>query len=127
MLQPGPPGSADLFDFPAGTHVYRAEQADLLGNVGSLEVPWLTIVTAGSLQANLQKALDRGCISKQSTFHSLDVKLKNSAKQDEKGNDNASDNLLGAFKNEISAQTGKSITVRCADILTQNATALQAA
>jgi hypothetical protein len=124
---PGPPGSADLFDFPAGTHVYRAEQADLLGNVGSREVPWVTIVTAGSLAANLQKALDRGCISKQSTFESLNVKLQNAAAADERGNDTASDNILDAFKNEIAAQTDKSITAKCADVLTQNATALQAA
>ncbi len=95
--------------------------------MGSLEVPWVTIVTHSSLSANLQKALDRGCITKDSTFKSLSVKLGNASAADGRGNDTSSDNMLESFKEEIAGQIDKSITATCGNILITNATALQAA
>jgi len=134
VVQPGPPGAVDLFDYPAGTHQYRAQQADALGNLGTASVPWLTTVTHDSLQNNLAKAyLTRACIADFSTFHSLDVKLQNAEAADGRGNDGASDHQLQAFKNEIEqrqgplSEPGKRITRYCGNILTINATALQAA
>lgn len=123
------PTAIDLFDYPALTpHVYRAEVADLLGNVGRTEVPWETVVTHSSLQNNLDKAyLIRGCVTKDSTYHSLSVKLRVAEQSDARGNDGASDKQLESFKEEVAAQTGRTVTAYCANILTLNATALQAA
>lgn len=134
VSQPGPPGQVDLFDYPAGTHVYRAEQADALGNLGTTSVPWRTTVTHESLQNNLTKAyVDRGCIADASTEHSLRVKLTNAHAADLRGNDNSSDNQLQAFIDEVLHRTGypdqngKTITTYCSAILTTNAAALQQA
>lgn len=134
VVQAGPPGVVDVFDYPAGPHTYRAEAKDNLGNPGSKEVVWTTIVSHSSLQNNLATAFgERSCIANLSTYHSLQVKLQNAEAADARGNDGASDNQLEAFKNEVAQRTGtatepgKTITPYCSNILVTNANALQAA
>lgn len=130
---PGPPGEVDLFDYPAGIHTYRAQQADKLGNVGEATVPWRTVVTHASLQHNLAKAFtERACIRDAQAHHALDVQLRNAEASDARGNDGASDRQLGAFIAEVEKRTGpagqpgKAVTPYCANVLITNATALQA-
>ena len=124
------PATIDLFDYVAGTHVYRGEVKDVLGNLGSTTVSWVVVVTSASLRNNLDKALARGCITSTQTHHSLEVKLDNAAKAEAKGQLGAMSNMLDAFINEVSAKTGaptesgKTITAYCANILTTNANAL---
>ncbi len=122
------PTTIDLFDYPAGTHLYRAEEKDLLGNLGSTTVPWQTIVTHTSLANNLDKAFFvRGCITTVNTYRPLKVKLNLAADADARGNDGASDNQLQSFIDNVAGQVSKTITPYCANILTVNAMALQAA
>lgn len=133
--QPGAPnGQIDLFDYPAGLHDYEARAADLLGNPGTAQVPWRTTVSHTSLQNNLLKAFaERGCVRDAATHHSLNVKLVNAEAADARGQDGSSDRQLQAFKDEMALRTGdlaepgKAITGYCANVLTINATALQAA
>jgi hypothetical protein len=116
------PATIDLFDYPAGDHVYTAQQADLLGNLGVANVPWRTVVTQGSLAANLDKAfLQRGCITQPGVYSSLKQKLAASKAADDRGQDTASDDQLKAFINELEAQSGKAVTEYCAGILISNA------
>ncbi len=102
--------------------MYTAQQADLLGNVGVANVPWRTVVTQDSLAANLDKAFtQRGCITQAGVYSSLKQKLAASDAADDRGQDTASDNQLGAFINELEGQSGKAVTEYCADILISNA------
>jgi len=124
------PTTIDLFDYPAGAHVYRAEIKDTLGNLGTTSVTWVVVVTSASLRNNLDKALDRGCISNTQTHHSLEVKLDNAARLEASGQTGAMANVLESFVNEVEARTGaptengKTITPFCANVLITNANAL---
>jgi hypothetical protein len=124
------PTTIDLFDYVAGPHLYRAEVKDMLGNLGSANVAWMVVVTSASLHNNLDKALERGCITNTQTHHSLETKLDNAASAEAKGQTGAMANMLDAFVNEVAARTGaptesgKTITAYCANILTTNANAL---
>jgi hypothetical protein len=120
------PATIDLFDYPAGDHTYRASVADLLGNVGTSEVVFTTIVTHNSLGSNLTTAVSRGCVGAH-LEPSLRTKLAQAAASDARGQDQASDNQLDAFRNEIAAPRGKGVSDYCAGILDRNAAALQAA
>jgi len=124
------PKILDLFDYPAGIHWYHAQEADTLGNLGTANVSWVTVVTASSLTNNLATARNRGCITTDSTLQSLLTKLQNAQKQASAGNHGAAANTLDALISEIAAKvgapaTGKTITPGCAAILTANATALR--
>ena len=124
------PKILDLFDYPAGIHWYHAQEADTLGNLGTANVSWVTVVTASSLTNNLATARNRGCITTDSTLQSLLVKLQSAQKQASAGNHGAAANTLDALISEIAAKvgapaTGKTITPGCAAILTANATALR--
>ncbi len=122
------PTTIDLFDYPAGVHVYRARVADLLGNVATLDVPWRTTVTFASLRANLNKAYSvRKCLTSESLYKSLSVQLRVSEDADLRGNDGASDKTLGAFREDIQNNIPKKVTAYCGRILRTNAAALQAA
>src|SRR5207253_2340201 len=50
------PKILDLFDYSAGIHWYHAQEADTLGNLGTADVPWITVVTASILTNNLVTA-----------------------------------------------------------------------
>jgi len=122
------PTTIDLFDYPAGIHTYRAQAADGLGNIGTLDVPWQTIVTFASLRANLDKAYSvRRCMTSASLYKTLSVQLREAEKADLRGNDGASDRILGAFRDNVENNIPSKVTSTCGNILSTNAAALQAA
>jgi hypothetical protein len=62
-------------------------------------------------------------IEKQGLEQSLTVKLRNAKRDCERGHKTPACNKLGAFDNEVKAQTDKGITTAQADILPATATA----
>lgn len=120
------PTTIDLFDYPAGVHVYQARVADRLGNVATKDVPWRTTVTFSSLRANLDKAYSvRKCLTSDSLYRSLSVMLRISENAALRGNDSASDKTLEAFREDIQNNIPKKVTAICGSILRTNAAALQ--
>jgi hypothetical protein len=62
-------------------------------------------------------ALAKSYVTKASVADSLCAKLENAAAARERGNLKAAQNILNAFKNEVEAQRGKSLTSEDADTL----------
>lgn len=81
-------------------------------------------LTIDSLIAAKEDCFAKGWISSSSTVHSLDVKLNAAKAAIERGQNNAAKNVLGAFKNEVSAQSGKTIKDQAVDLLIGDANAL---
>jgi len=63
---------------------------------------------------------------KQGLTQSLTVKLRNAKRDCERGHTNPACNKLGAFENEVSAQTGKGITTAQAGVLTGHVDGIKA-
>ncbi len=68
--------------------------------------------------------LVRKFVTKQGIVNSLLAKLDNAQKAEAKGNSNAKSGMIGAFINEVEAQTGKAISAEHAAILISLARAL---
>lgn len=108
------------YKFQLGPNTFSASATDEAGNTGTGSTTFTVQVTNASL-CNLTKQF----VSNGGIANSLCVKLDNAAKQAAAGNTTASDNVLGAYINEVAAQSGKALTAAQADILTRLAKALQ--
>ena len=69
-------------------------------------------------------ALTRQYVTNAGIAESLVAKLEAAAAAAERGNDNAKNGQLGAYRNELEAQAGKSITAERARTLIRLASAL---
>lgn len=98
--------------FPLGTNTYSATALDLAGNQGVGSTTFTVSVTESTLCNLIQElSSDRGIA------HSLCAKLAAAEAAEERGNLHARAGQLGAFVNEVQAQTGKAFTAEEAEIL----------
>ena len=80
---------------------------DKVGNMSVMTVDFEISATTKTLSSRLEKFYNQGLIKNAGLYNSLNKKL-------EKGN-------LGAFLNEVAAQTGKGIEIKAANTLKEYA------
>jgi hypothetical protein len=108
------PITGPAFSFGVGTSTFSASATDKAGNAATASVTFQVIVTFSSL-GNLVRRF----VKKAGVANALVAKLDGAEKAAANGNLNAKANILDAFRNELAAQTGKSISPTDADILLQ--------
>lgn len=108
--------SGPAYTFPLGTNNLSATATDKAGNAGSGSFSFTVSVTTGSL-CNLVRAW----VANNGIANSLCVKLQNAEKAN---TPNARAGMIGAFINEVQAQSGKALTADRATILIALANAL---
>ena len=102
-----------------GVHSVNAQATDKAGNVGTGSSSYTILVTYASLCALVERF-----VTEAGVHQSLCTKLKNAQAAEARGELTAKANILKAFINEVSAQTGKSIPQDKAAVLTRLAQAL---
>lgn len=111
--------SGPAYGFNLGENTFSASATDLADNTGSATASFNVVVTHGSL-CNLTQQF----VTKKGVAQSLCAKLDAAAAAAGRGNDKAAANIMGAYVNEVSAQSGKALTHEQAAILTQLANEL---
>lgn len=111
--------SGPAWSFGLGSHTYSASATDRAGNTGSGSASFTVTVDATSLCGLAQQFSTNADIA-----GSLCAKLAAAAAAGARGQAKAKANILGAFDNEVSAQSGKALTAGQATLLTQLAAAL---
>jgi len=99
----------DTFFLDAGTHTIVVSSEDNVGNASSKTIVFEVHATAESLGKNLDRAFSLGLISKQGIYNSLSAKIDQALKKHLAGQHAVEWNLLGAFVNELRAQSGKAV------------------
>ncbi len=107
------------YSFPLGASSFSATATDWAGNTGSGSTTFTVQVTYDSL-GNLVRRF----VTQQGIVNSMLAKLDNAQKAEAKGNANARAGMIGAFVNEVQAQTGKAVSAENAAILIALAKAL---
>jgi HYR domain-containing protein/PKD domain-containing protein len=98
------------YSFAAGTNAFSATATDRAGNVGSGATSFTVVASAASLQALVSRFCTDPAVAQ-----GLNAKLAAAAKAP---NTNARAGQLGAFGNQVRAQTGKTLTAdRAATLL----------
>lgn len=110
-------GAAHTFDL--GTNTRTASAIDRAGNTGSGSASFTVKVTYASLCTLTERMVSQAGIAK-----SLCAKLAAAEAAAERGNTNAKRGALGAYVNEVQAQTGKAISSADAAVLIRLAGAL---
>lgn len=113
------PITGPAYSFPLGVNSFSATATDKAGNVGRGSTSFTVQVTYDSLCTLVQQF-----VTKPGVAHSLCVKLQNAAADAARGDLNAKSGIMGAFANEVQAQSGKAMTTDQAAILTQLALAV---
>jgi hypothetical protein len=118
------PCAAPLVSVPAsslglGDHTFTVTATDLAGNSTTATAT----VTVGVTYASLC-GLTELWVEKAGVAHSLCVKLQNAAAAEARGDMNAKAGLLDAYRHELEAQSGKSVTPEHAAILIELSRAL---
>ncbi|HYR93545.1 MAG TPA: HYR domain-containing protein [Methylomirabilota bacterium] len=104
--------SGPAYSFGIGVTSYTATATDAAANTGSATLQFEVRSTSASLCA-----LTTLFSSKEGIAKSLCAKLEAAAAALERGNTKTHDNILNAYKNEVSAQSGKAISIADAAIL----------
>lgn len=92
------------YTFGAGSHTYSATATDNAGNVGGGSTSFSVVVTSSGLCALAQHLVANGGVA-----NSLCAKLRNAEAAKARGHLGVQANILNAFRNEVSAQSGKAI------------------
>ncbi|WP_051633706.1 family 43 glycosylhydrolase [Bacillus sp. UNC41MFS5] len=100
------------YSFELGVNKIIASATDKAGNTAKIETEFKVTVDFDSLGK-----LTQSFVSNDGVSHSLVVKLHSAKEAADKGNKQAVDGKLKAFQNELSAQMGKTITDKQANIL----------
>jgi hypothetical protein len=114
-LQSGQPISI-LTELALGVHTFTVNAADNIGNSGATSVTFSVIVTAQSIQDDIQQFVAAGKIT-QNNGTSFLSKLVSATNARARGNCQTSANIYLAFINEVRAQTGKKVDPVAAAIL----------
>jgi hypothetical protein len=102
-----------LYALPLGAHTAQATVVDRAGHRTTIEAEFVTVATAASLKALVQRFAADGSIGNAGIANALQAKLASGQ--------------LGAFINQVKAQRGKHIAANAADVLLRDAAyALQA-
>lgn len=113
--------SGAAYSLGAGTHSLSATATDAAGNVGSGSTSYRVTVTTASICT-----VTGTLIANAGVANSLCVKLRNAQRDIDRGSYSAASGILGAYENEVAAQTGKWISVSNVSILIALSDALQA-
>jgi hypothetical protein len=100
------------YTFPLGINTFSATAADKAGNTGYASTSFTVKLTYDSL-GNLVKKF----VTKSGTANSLLAKLDNARAAEARGDIKAKTGMIGAFINEVQAQTGKAISPENAIVL----------
>ena len=114
----------DLFSLDLGSYTLSATAEDYAGWVTSNSVTIELIATIQSLQATVDRFCQEGSISNQGTCQSLWAKLDAALEAQNRGQAKTAVNILGAFQNEVNAQTDKHIPSEVARILLMDSDSL---
>lgn len=88
-----------------GTHTLSASATDNAGNTGTGSGSYTVVATADGVCALVQQWVSNAGIA-----NSLCAKLRAAAASRARGQNGTADNQLAAFRNELSAQSGKALT-----------------
>lgn len=108
-------GTLDMFLLYPGIHTIVVTSADNLGNTGDTRATFIVRATAKSLISNFDRALAAGLITSKGTHASLRLKLNEASRAHEREMHATEHTILGAFVNELIAQSGKTIDPATAD------------
>jgi hypothetical protein len=111
----------DLFTLALGDHTLTVTATDYAGNSATASVTFTVIATIQSTIADTQRAYDEGWIDNHGILNSLLRKLNNAQAALDLGDVEEAIDLLGAYINELEAQSGKHITAEAAALLIADA------
>jgi hypothetical protein len=109
-----------LTELGLGSHTFTIDAVDNLGNERSVSVTFTIIVTADSIEADVNQFVSSGDIKDQ-LANSLLAKLDAAAAALARGQCGTADNIYQAFIHEVQAQSGKGISATAASILIADA------
>jgi hypothetical protein len=118
----------DLLNLRIGTgsHTFAVSATDHLANTSSTSVVFTVVVTAASIENEVQRFAAAGKIKSPGTVSALLSKLADAAAYRAAGNCKAANNTYSAFISQVITQTGKNIDPTAAAILIQDAQYLMA-
>jgi hypothetical protein len=99
-----------LTDVGLGQHTFTVQAIDNVGNVNTQSVTFNVVVTAASIKGDVNQFLGSGAISSPGIANSLLSKLDAAAAARARGACSTGANIYQAFNNEVTAQTGITIT-----------------
>jgi hypothetical protein len=111
--------SGDAYTFSLGTNSYSATGTDNAGNVGKGQTSFKVTVDSGSLCT-----LTKRWVTNPGIAGALCAKLDAAGASIARGDTNSKNGQLDAYRNQLSAQSGKSIAADKAAILTKLSQAL---
>ena len=112
----------DLYTLALGDHTLTVKAVDMVGNTGTKSVTFLVTATLTSLKAGVDRFYQEGEIDTLGIYDSLMAKLNAiQPSAESRGKQNSAANVLEAFINEVTAQSGKHITTAAADLLIADA------
>ena len=100
-----------------GAFTYTVTASDNAGNTITVSAAYNVIATTDGLNSLIQQILASGQIDNAGIANSLLSKVLNAADAAASGNGQASDNIMQAFINQVSAQSGQQISASAAAIL----------
>lgn len=107
-----PSQEGPAYTFGLGVHKLEATATDKAGNTAVVENEFTVTVDFNSLSR-----LTRSFVSEDGVANSLIAKLQAAIEAENRGNMKAKENILKAYVNELSAQSGKSIDEQQAKVL----------
>jgi hypothetical protein len=107
----------DMFLLGPGDHAVVVTAADNLGNTRVVTRNFEIHATAASLLTNLTRLFNEGKIARPGIYNSLSAKVAAALRAHERGQHSVEANILGAFINELEAQSGKAVDATMADLL----------
>ena len=111
----------DLYTLSLGAHTLTVIAIDKAYNESSASVTFNVTATVDSLLMSVNRFASEGKIDDNGVLNSLVKKLQGVQDSIKKGQTTAAINKLGAFINEVQAQSGKHITTDAANLLIADA------
>ena len=112
----------DLYTLSLGDHTLTVTASDFYANSTTKSVTFSVTATVSSLMDGVTRFYNEGKIDNSGVYNSLMQKLQAiQASMDRKGKQNSTANVLQAFINEVTAQSGKHITTEAAALLIADA------
>lgn len=99
----------DMFFLAPGLHAVSVDAADKLGNAGTTVSQFRLRATSVSLRNNIDRALELGLITKQGAYNGFRGTLDAAVASHERGHHETEHQQLGAFIQQLAAQTGSGI------------------
>jgi hypothetical protein len=105
---------------PGTTATFQVQLATIPGGTSQLK----RVASFQGTLDDITNSLQLGLIDNQGVANSLSEKIQNAQSAATRGDTKTATNVLGAFKNELNAQTGKHVQGDAATVLLQNADSL---